>query len=88
VNTSAVKVCQAADSHHKCTWLMAVDMYWAYYEFRLPEVTEVDDDDEDEAEDELKIWGLRYKVKGLQKDYTSDTAYERTYAASLPIRSA
>lgn len=46
------------------------DMYWAYYEFRLPEIA--DDDDE-----EMSVFGVRYKVKGPQKDYTSDTSYER-----------
>lgn len=39
------------------------DMYWAFYDFRL--------------EDNMKKWGLRYKVKGPQKDYLSDSAYER-----------
>ncbi len=43
------------------------DMYWAYYEFRLPE-----DEDED-----MDVFGVRYKVKGPEKDYTSDTAYQR-----------
>lgn len=69
------------------------DMYWAYYEFRWPKVSEEnedddddDDDDEDEDDEEMKVWGLRYKVQGPQKDYTSDTAYERTYAAELPSR--
>lgn len=67
--------------------LCSMDMYWAYYEFRMPKVTEApeedekdEDDDEDDDEDEslkMKVWGLRYKVKGPQKDYTSDTAYER-----------
>ena len=46
------------------------DMYWAYYEFRLPKVVE-----EGQGMD---VFGVRYKVKGPQKDYTSDTAYERT----------
>ncbi|KAI5253821.1 hypothetical protein E4T42_02711 [Aureobasidium subglaciale] len=39
------------------------DMYWAFYDFRM--------------EDSMKKWGLRYKVKGPQKDYLSDSAYER-----------
>ena len=35
---------------------------------------------EAEAEDDepgMNLWGLRYKVKGPEKDYTSDSAYER-----------
>ncbi|KAI4728278.1 hypothetical protein E4T49_03975 [Aureobasidium sp. EXF-10728] len=39
------------------------DMYWALHDFRL--------------DDNMKRWGLRYKVKGPQKDYLSDSAYER-----------
>ncbi|KAK5138085.1 hypothetical protein LTR08_005883 [Meristemomyces frigidus] len=54
------------------------DMYWAYYEFRLPKVVE-----EGQGMD---VFGVRYKVKGPQKDYTSDTAYERTFSASLSVR--
>lgn len=46
------------------------DMYWAYYEFCLPNVTDNDDKG-------MNVFGLRYKVKGPQKDYTSDTSYER-----------
>jgi hypothetical protein len=46
--------------------LCNLDMYWAYYEFRL---------DEDE---EMDVFGVRYKVKGPEKDYTSDTAYQRS----------
>jgi hypothetical protein len=49
--------------------LCSLDMYWAYYEFRLPKA-----DDEDE---EMNVFGVRYKVKGPEKDYTSDTAYQR-----------
>lgn len=54
------------------------DMYWAMYDFRMPRVAE--------EGDELKVWGLRYKVKGPSKDYTSDTAYERTYSADVAFR--
>ncbi|THZ77310.1 hypothetical protein D6C84_08549 [Aureobasidium pullulans] len=39
------------------------DMYWAFYDFRL--------------DNNMEKWGLRYKVKGPQKDYLSDSAYER-----------
>jgi hypothetical protein len=53
----------AGKGEHLCN----LDMYWAYYEFRLPE-------DED---DDMDVFGVRYKVKGPEKDYTSDTAYQR-----------
>lgn len=43
--------------------LCDMDMYWVFYDFRLA--------------DGMNKWGLRYKVKGPQKDYSSDTAYER-----------
>lgn len=73
--------------------LCSKDMYWAAYEFRMPQVSEVRDENEDEAEDddddeeeELKVWGLRYKVQGPAKDYTSQTAYERSYTTELPSR--
>jgi hypothetical protein len=56
--------------------LCSMDMYWAYYEFRMPKVAEDAADAEDD-EPGMNIWGLRYKVKGPEKDYTSDTAYER-----------
>lgn len=56
--------------------LCSMDMYWAYYEFRMPKITEQSADAEDD-EPGMNIWGLRYKVKGPEKDYTSDTAYER-----------
>ncbi|KAK5169071.1 uncharacterized protein LTR77_006380 [Saxophila tyrrhenica] len=52
--------------------LCNLDMYWAYYEFRLP--TSNDDSDEDE---DMEVFGVRYKVKGPDKNYTSDTAYQR-----------
>ncbi|KAK5119466.1 hypothetical protein LTR85_007566 [Meristemomyces frigidus] len=58
--------------------LCDMDMYWAYYEFRLPKVAE-----EGQGMD---VFGVRYKVKGPQKDYTSDTAYERTFTAELSVR--
>ena len=49
--------------------LCSLDMYWAYYEFRLPKIAEEDS--------EMDVFGVKYKVKGPQKDYTSDTAYQR-----------
>lgn len=49
--------------------LCSLDMYWAYYEFRLPKVAE--------EGNEMNVFGVKYKVKGPQKDYTSDTAYQR-----------
>lgn len=49
------------------------DMYWALYDFRSPSVVE--------NGKELDVFGVRYKVKGPQKDYTSDTAYQRTFDA-------
>ncbi|KAK3110523.1 hypothetical protein LTR53_015089 [Teratosphaeriaceae sp. CCFEE 6253] len=49
-----------------------------YYEFRLPRVME-----EDQTMD---VFGVKYKVQGPQKDYTSDTAYERTFSADLATR--
>lgn len=57
--------------------LCELDMYWAYYEFRMPKV----------AEDgqEMNVFGVRYKVKGPQKDYTSDTAYERTFSNDVAV---
>ncbi|TKA23133.1 hypothetical protein B0A50_07163 [Salinomyces thailandicus] len=59
--------------------LCDMDMYWAYYEFRMPQVVE-------EGEGGMDVFGVRYKVKGPTKDYTSDTAYERTFAASVSVR--
>lgn len=53
--------------------LCVLDMYWSYYEFRL-------DDSEN-----MNVFGVRYKVKGPQKDYTSDTAYERTYSGDVAV---
>ena len=50
-----------AKGDHLCD----MDMYWAFYDFRFAQSGDVDK------------WGLRYKVKGPQKDYLSDTAYER-----------
>lgn len=50
-----------AKGDHLCD----MDMYWAFYDFRTANNGNVDK------------WGLRYKVKGPQKDYLSDTAYER-----------
>jgi hypothetical protein len=48
--------------------LTLLPFIFSYYEFRLPE-------DEDE---EMDVFGVRYKVKGPEKDYTSDTAYQRS----------
>ena len=62
----------AGQGEHLCS----MDMYWAYYEFRMPKITEQAEDAEDD-EPGMNVWGLRYKVKGPEKDYTSDTAYER-----------
>lgn len=53
----------AGKGEHLCN----LDFYSAYYEFRLPK-----DEDED-----MDVFGVRYKVKGPEKDYTSDTAYQR-----------
>ncbi|KAL1310790.1 hypothetical protein AAFC00_001033 [Neodothiora populina] len=50
-----------AKGDHLCD----MDMYWAFYDFRLSPNGAID------------RWGLRYKVKGPQKDYHSDTAYTR-----------
>ncbi|TKA83717.1 hypothetical protein B0A55_00275 [Friedmanniomyces simplex] len=58
--------------------LCELDMYWAYYEFRLPKVME--------EGQEMDVFGVRFKVKGPQKDYTTDTAYERTFSADLAAR--
>lgn len=49
--------------------LCSLDMYWSYYEFRMPRVAE--------EGSEMTVFGVKYKVKGPQKDYTSDTAYQR-----------
>ena len=59
--------------------LCELDMYWAYYEFRLPKVAEVG------ANERMDVFGVRYKVKGPQKDYTSDTAYERTFSDDVAV---
>lgn len=63
----------AARGEHLCQ----LDMYWAYYEFRLPKVVE-----EGRGMD---VFGVRYKVKGPSKDYTSDTAYERTFSSDVAV---
>lgn len=57
--------CWVGKGDHLCD----MDMYWAYYEFRQPRRA-----DDGQLTD---VFGVRYKVKGPQKDYTSDTAYER-----------
>ncbi|OQO11611.1 hypothetical protein B0A48_03338 [Cryoendolithus antarcticus] len=69
--------------------LCSKDMYWAAYEFRMPKVSDVqdeDEDDENDSEEEMKVFGLRYKVKGPSKDYTSESAYERSYTKEMPTR--
>jgi len=35
---------------------------------------------------EMNVFGVRYKVKGPAKDYTSDTAYQRTFSANISCR--
>lgn len=50
-----------AKGDHLCN----TDMYWAFHDFRTDAIGNVE------------RWGLRYKVKGPQKDYLSDTAYTR-----------
>ncbi|EME42204.1 hypothetical protein DOTSEDRAFT_73128 [Dothistroma septosporum NZE10] len=71
------------DSPQGNTWagrgehLCSLDMYWAYYEFRLPKIAE--------EGDKVDVFGVRYKVKGPQKDYTSDTAYERTFSSNVAV---
>nr|POE77978.1 hypothetical protein CFP56_09619 [Quercus suber] len=44
--------------------LCELDMYWAYYEFRLKGPA-------------MDVFGVKYKVKGPKKEYTSDAAYEK-----------
>lgn len=77
----------------KADHLCVNDMYWSLYDFRL----EDDNGEHGECGPEggrpaLIVWGLRHKVVGPQKDYTSDTAYERIHASDrmpdieLPIR--
>lgn len=53
-----------AKGDHLCN----MDMYWAFYDFRL---------EKSDGQRSLTKWGVRYLVKGPDKDYTSDTAYER-----------
>lgn len=55
------------------------DMYWAYYEFRMPRVVE-------EGVGGMDVFGVRYLVKGPSKEYTSDTAYERTFGGVVGVR--
>jgi hypothetical protein len=55
----------AGKGEHLCE----MDMYWALYQFRLKAVAE--------EGSEMDVFGVRYRVKGPQKEYTSDTAYER-----------
>ena len=51
-----------AKGDHLCD----MDMYWSFYDFRL-----------DESQTALSRWGLKHKVKGPNKDYSSDTVYQR-----------
>lgn len=55
--------------------LCELDMYWAYYEFRLKDAADLAG--VKGVGGEMDVFGVRYKVKGPQKDYSSDTAYER-----------
>lgn len=48
--------------------LCGMDMYWSLYDFRL---------ERKDNNSLLSYWGLRHMVKGPQKDYSSDTAYQR-----------
>lgn len=61
--------------------LCSLDMYWAYYEFRL-----VPSSDGADGADQMNVFGVRYKVQGPEKDYTSDTAYERTFSSAMALR--
>lgn len=54
--------------------LCNMDMYWAYYDFRPAKAA---------TEGNMDIFGIRYKVKGPDKDYNSDTAYQRTFNDEL-----
>ena len=49
--------------------LCNMDMYWALYDFRSTKSAN--------ARGAMDVFGVRYKVKGPEKDYTSDTAYQR-----------
>lgn len=51
------------------------DMYWAFYDFRTAK-----DPENCKA---LDVFGLRYKVVGPSKDYSSDTAYQRVFSDDL-----
>ena len=61
--------------------LCELDMYWAYYEFRVARVQGEDDNEKPN----MNVFGVRYKVKGPNKDYTSDTAYERTWTDTVTL---
>lgn len=62
-----------AQGEHLCN----KDMYWAFYDFRSPRVAA--------QGQEMDVFGVRYKVKGPSKDYTSDTAYQRTFDADAHV---
>lgn len=57
--------------------LCEMDMYWSMYEFRLPPQGQSGMNGAGGGGDRMQLFGVRYKVKGPQKDYNSDTAYER-----------
>jgi hypothetical protein len=49
--------------------LCNMDMYWAFYDFRSSKSSA--------GGGPMDVFGVRYKVKGPEKDYSSDTAYQR-----------
>ena len=49
--------------------LCNMDMYWAFYDFRSLKSSA--------PAGPMDVFGVRYKVKGPEKDYSSDTAYQR-----------
>ena len=55
--------------------LCNMDMYWALYDFRST--------DSSKQPGAMDVFGVRYKVKGPEKDYTSDTAYQRVLSEDL-----
>jgi len=62
---SASEAGWTAQGDHLCV----KDMYWAFYDFRPPGI--------ENQEGRMDVFGIRYKVKGPEKDYTSDTVYQR-----------
>ncbi|KAK5108495.1 hypothetical protein LTR62_008235 [Meristemomyces frigidus] len=57
--------------------LCELDMYWAYYEFRLPKSA-------GEGQ-RMDVFGVKYKVKGPQKDYTYVVCELNLLANRLPV---